>query len=129
MSTQRRQNLWQRTSCMELRQGSGQFWLSLLVQFVRAIARVGTAPQQASLRLPAQKWATNSLHPDRLFAQLVRFVEQDIRRGSPPSGTASPSAGFRSSLPLTPTPSVLDRLHSALPHRGSPIALTRNHLA
>ena len=129
MSTQRRQDLWQHTSCMEHPQGLGQFWLALLVRFVRAIARVQTAPQQASVSLPVARLATNSLHPDRLFAQLVRFDGQDIRRGSPPSGMAGRAAGFRSSLPLTPTPSVLDCLHSTLPLNGSPIAFTRNRLA
>jgi hypothetical protein len=129
MSTQRREDRGQRTrtGCAE---GWSHSWLVLLAWFARALAAVGTAPLQTVFRLPAasfhpndkdlspgtpERLATNSLQSDYLFAQLVLFVEQDNRRGSPPCGTASRPAGFRSSLPLTPSPSVLVSVHPSSP--------------
>src|SRR5580658_4625023 len=105
MSTQRRENRWQHY-CTEFAGGSGHFCLVVLAWFARAFATVGTAPPH-----PTAWLATNSPQSDHLFAQLVRFVEQDIRLGSPPIGKAARMAGSRSSLPLTPTPSVLEPLH------------------
>jgi len=150
MSTQRRENhstpatkthrwgprnRWQRRSCMERRRGPGQIWLAFLAWFVRAIARVGTAPPQAIFRMPATwlhpsdgdlspgapEWlATNSLQLGHRTTQLVR---QEICRpshSSPPiragrHATNGTPATRRSSRPLTPSPSVLERLHSTLP--------------
>jgi hypothetical protein len=144
MSSQRRENRWQPTSCTERAVASGapgdgssslgwssgapgdgsssQGWkvLGLLAPAPhaprdRAPAMVGTAPPQAIVRLQATWLATNFLQSDHLFAQLVRLVEQDIRRGSPPPGDATRPVSPRSSLPLTPSPSVLKRLHPTLP--------------
>lgn len=88
--------------CTDGANGLGQIWLVLIAWFARALARVGTAPPHTAAWL-----ATNSLQSDHLLAQRVRFVEQDIRRGSPPIRKPTRTAGFRSSHPLTPTPSVL----------------------
>ena len=115
MSSQRRENRWQRTSCTERAGAAGLACPAPFARHGRAHARVGTAPPQAIIWLQAAWLATNSLQLDHLFAQLVRLVEQDIRRGSPPPGEAGRPAGPRSSLPLTPSPSVLVRLHPTLP--------------
>ena len=114
MSTQRRENRLRR-SCTECAKGLGHVWLIFLAWFARAAATVGTAPPLA-VQLQAAWLATKSLQSDRLFAQLASFVEQDIRRGSPPIGTANPLADFRSSFPLAPIPSVLATTHPSLPN-------------
>jgi hypothetical protein len=115
MSTQRRENRTQRNST-EYARRLGHLWLIISAWFARAAATVGTAPPEATFRLLKAWLATKSLQSDRLFAQLAPFVEQDIRRGSPPIGTADPSAGFRLSFPLTPIPSVLATVHPSLPN-------------
>ena len=115
MSTQRREDRWQRKNCAEIANGLGRIWLDLIAWFARAIARVGTAPPDLSVRL-----ATNSLQLGHRTTQLVR---QDSRRTpqSPPptwaarNATIGTPATRRSSLPLTPSPSVLERLHPSLP--------------
>ncbi len=133
MSTQRREDLWQRRSCTERGGGTSQFWFALLAWFVRAIARVGTAPPQAVFKLPAARLATNSLQSGHRNTQLDRQEICLTSPSSPPlragrSATTGTPATRRSSLPLIPPPSVLERLHLSLPHRGSPISLTGNHL-
>jgi len=115
MSTQRREDRTQR-NCTECARGLSQIWLIVLAWFARAAATVGTAPLEETDRFPKARLATNSLQSDRLFAQLAPFVEQDIRRGSPPIGTANPLADFRSSFPLAPIPSVLATTHPSLPN-------------
>jgi len=144
MSTQRRENgstpatkdrrrgprdRWQHRSCTEDAKRSSQIRLAFIAWFARVIASVGTVPLKALFKMPQasfhpsdqdlspgapERLATNSLQSDHLFAQLVPFVEQDIRRGSPPTRTATRSAGSRSSLPLTPIPSVLASVHPSL---------------
>jgi hypothetical protein len=129
MSTQRRENgstpaakarrrgprdRWQYRSCTEDAKRSSQIRLAFIAWFARVIATVGTAPLKAIFKMPQARLATNSLQSDHLFAQLAPFVEQGIRRGSPPTGTATRSAGSRSSLPLTPIPSVLASVHPSL---------------
>ena len=120
MSTQRRENRWQRRSCTDVAKGLGRIWLDLIACFARAIARVGTAPPQAVARPRAVRLATNSLQLGHRTSKLVR---QDFRR-TPPSppptwaarnATTGTPATRRSSLPLTPSPSVLERLHPSLP--------------
>jgi hypothetical protein len=115
MSTQRREDRTQR-NCMECARGLGHIRLIVLAWFARAAATVGTAPPQAINRLFAAWLATNSLQPDHLFAQLAPFVEQDIRRGSPPTRKPNRPAGFRSSHRLTPIPSALATVHPSLPN-------------
>jgi hypothetical protein len=141
MSTQRRENRWQRSSCTDVARRTSRIWLHFIALFARAIATlppqrltpvagdpatVGTAPLNAAFSRSA--WlATNSLQSDHLSAQLVRFLRlvrlveyQHIRRsGSPPLTDAFRPADARSSLPITPTPSVLDHFHPSLPFRGS----------
>jgi hypothetical protein len=114
MSTQRREDR-RRSYRTGYAEAGSRIWLVLLTWFARAAATVGTAPQQTAIQPPAARLATNSLQSDYLFAQLAPFVEQDIRRGSPPIGAAIPSCGFRSSFPLTPSPSVLASVHPSLP--------------
>src|ERR1700691_3952534 len=121
MSTQRRENRWQRKSCTECAKGSGQIWLAFLAWFARAIAKVGTAPPSASEGLRASRLATNSLPSGHRFTQPVR---QEISRPSPSSPPARAArrviagapATRRSSLPLTPAPSVLVHLRPSLAH-------------
>jgi hypothetical protein len=113
MSTQRREDRTQR-NCTECAKGLSQIWLIVLAWFARAAAAVGTAPLEETAWFRTARLATNSLQSDRLFAQLATFVEQDIRRGSPPPGTANRQAGFRSSHRLTPIPSVLVSVHPPL---------------
>jgi len=117
MSTQRREDRRQRSSCTEHAKGSGQIWLLFLAWFARAFAAVGTAPTQVASQLHSSWLATNSLQLGHLTTQPVR---QEICRSShsaPPlqaarraiSGTP---ATRRSSLPLTPAPSGLVSLLS-----------------
>jgi hypothetical protein len=113
MSTQRREDRTQR-NCTECARRLGQICLIVLAWFARAAATVGTAPLEEAVQLLKARLATNSLQSDRLFAQLAPFVEQDIRRGSPPTGMANRQAGFRSSHRLTPIPSVLASVHPPL---------------
>src|ERR1700691_1056902 len=135
MSTQRRENRWQRY-CTESRREASRIWLILLGWFVRAGATVGTAPTHASLSLRASFFrpsdkdpspgtpgisATNSLQSGHRFTQPVR---QEICRPSPSSpptraarsAIAGAPATCRSSLPLTPAPSVLVHVHPSLVH-------------
>jgi hypothetical protein len=112
MSTQRRENRWQRTSCTERADTWKQACLLPVAQQSRARANGGTAPPAVSAWL-----ATNSLQLDHRIGQLVR---QSHRRGSPPPGagsnaaTATP-ATLRSSLPLIPFPSGFARIHPSFP--------------
>jgi hypothetical protein len=115
MSTQRREDRTQRNST-ENAKGLGHLWLIFSALLARAAATVGTAPLEEALGLPKAWLATKSLQSDYLFAQLATFVEQDIRRGSPPIGTTNASADFRSSFPLAPLPSVLATVHPSLPN-------------
>ena len=118
MSTQRRENRWQRTSCTGRVRASEQVSSAQIARQVRANANGGTAPPRTSVRL-----ATNSLQSDYRSIQIVRpvrFFRIDIRRGSPPPGagnrtdTGSP-ATHGSSPPPIPFPSGFARLHPALP--------------
>ena len=110
MSTQRRENRWQRTSCTECgspawhmvpdgvqRAGpNGKSFPGPFARQHRAIANGGTAPPgyyppndwNLSMGIPA--WlATNSLQLDCRIVELVRLVclaRQDARCGSPPLG-------------------------------------------
>ena len=126
MSTQRRENRGRGSSCTDVARGTSRIWLQFIALFARAIAMVshtvGTAPRFAS---PSRKaWlATISLQSDYLFVQFVRLLarivaQQHIRSGSPPLQDACRPADARSSLPLTPTPSVLGSLHPSLPYCG-----------
>jgi len=134
MSTQRRENRGRSSSCTDVARVTSRIWLQLIALLARAIVTlppqrrrsvagdpgtVGMAPQIAtSLR---SAWlATISLQSDHLFVQHLRLVEQHIRRsGSPPLRDASRPADARSSLPLTPTPSVLEYFHPSLPFCSS----------
>jgi hypothetical protein len=144
MSTQRRENRWQRTSCTECgfldwrfvpdgEQRAGPHGESSPGPFARqdgAIANGGTAPpgyhppidMNLSLGIPA--WlATNSLHLDCRIVELVRLVclaRQDEGRGSPPLGAGRcASAGTRRftehSYCPPPTLPVSPGFHPSLP--------------
>jgi hypothetical protein len=138
MSTQRRENRWQRTSCTQRAETSsilGDGSMSLVwkvsgnanpapvAQHGRAYAKVGTAPigfypSDKDLSPGAPNWlATNSLQSDYSNLQLAR---QNIRRSSPPPGAGCGAAlatlaTHRSSLPHIPTPSGFVCLHPTLP--------------
>jgi hypothetical protein len=115
MSTQRREDCWQHRNCSDVAKEMNHIWFVFIALFARAIARVGTAPP------PKAAWlATNSL---QLGHRTIKLVRQDLRRTpqSPPPTWAARNAKTgtpatrRSSLPLTPSPSVLERLHPSLP--------------
>ena len=132
MSTQRRENRWQQL-CTEYAAELGHLWLVLLAGFVRIAASVGTAPQPAVVRSSAAGLATNSLQSGHLTKQLVRQASCRSVRSAPPLRAARRAlrgvpATRRSSLPLTPTPSVLEYLHPSLPHCGSPLNRSLNQL-
>ena len=115
MSTQRRENRWQRT-CTEYAAGLAHSWLALLVAFVRAAASVGTAPQPPIFRSSAARLATISLQSGHLTKQLVSQAFCRSVYSAPPLRAARRAlrgglATCRSSLPLTPAPSVLESVH------------------
>jgi hypothetical protein len=127
MSTQRRENRWQRISCTQRGSASGvpgdrsssQGWKvsghanpAPIAQHGRAYAKVGTAPPGVPVWL-----ATNSLQSDH---RTIKFAEQNIRRSSPPTGAGCRAASatlatHRSSLPRIASPSVFVCLRSTLP--------------
>jgi hypothetical protein len=128
MSTQRREDRRQHTSCTEC---EGEFGLTspAPVAFsASASATVGTAPENhpndedRSLGTPARV-ATNSLQSDCCNLYLVNsawLITQDNRRSLPPPGAGSPSATgtlttHRSSLPFIPCPPGFASLHPTLP--------------
>ena len=115
MSTQRRENRWQRIGCTKRAAALEKSSPAPIVQQIRALATVGTAPPRFGARL-----ATNSLHLDSCTSRYFELFAQEIRRGLPPiweacHTVASLTAGRRSSLPLIPHPSALDSFHPALP--------------
>ena len=112
MSTQRRENRWQRRSCTRRERVLGFANPAPIAQHGRAYAKVGTAPPVTPAWL-----ATNSLQSDR---RTIQFAKQNIRRSSPPPGAGCRAASAilatrRSSLPHIPFPSVFVCLHSTLP--------------
>jgi hypothetical protein len=144
MSTQRRENRWQRTSCTECgspawhvvpdgAQRAGPHGKSFPGPFARqcrAIANGGTAPpgyypliaRNLSMGTPA--WlATNSLQLDCRIVELVRLVclaRRDGRSSSPPLGAgscASTSTQRSTDYSYCPPPSLPDSpgLHRSLP--------------
>jgi len=132
MSTQRRENRWQRI-CAEYAGRFGHSWLIFLAWLVRDAASVGTAPPSAIFKLRKAGLATNSLQSGHLTKQLVRQASsRSVYSASPIWVVRRPLRGApatrRSSLPLTPAPSVLECLHLSLPHRGSPLNLAPNQL-
>jgi hypothetical protein len=120
MSTQRRENRRQRSSCTEHDQGLSQIWLLFLAWFARAFAAVGTAPLDAIIPLRSTWLATNSLQLGHRTTQPVRQEICRTSHSSPPPRAARRAipgtpATRRSSLPLTPAPSGLVSVLS-LPH-------------
>ena len=118
MSTQRRENRWQRTSCTKSARASGHANPAPIALHCRALATVGTAPPAISAWL-----ATNSLQSDHSylnFVTLAWFVSQDIRRSSPPPGAGIRAATGtrttrRSFLPFIPSPAGFTGFHPTLP--------------
>jgi hypothetical protein len=121
MSTQRRDSRWQRTSCTGRTEESGKTILGFIARQYCKDASGGTAPPEFQVRL-----ATKSLQMGyRIvqlvqFVRLVRFVQIDLRHGSPPFGAepgaeAGTPAIYGSSLPHIPSPSGLARFHRTLP--------------
>ena len=134
MSTQRRENRWQRTGRTACAAASGGPCGSFLLQGWKESGNLtpssgtradhtnasgGTAPPAALVRL-----ATNSLQSDHFFGQLVR---QDIRRGSSPPGAGSraatgvPATRRSSHLPISIPPGS-SSFHPASPQapEGNP---------
>ena len=127
MSTQRREDRWQRTSCTASagasrahggvfsplrRRAPGQAIPSPFALYGCANASVGTAPPGFSART-----ATISLQSGY---RIVQLVLQYLRRGTPPLGAGSGAetgtpANHGSSLPHIPDPSGLAPLHRTLP--------------
>ena len=117
MSTQRRGNRWQRISCRVCHGVTKQACFTPAKGYALQTAKVKTAPPLTA------GLATNSLQSDYRTTQLVqpvRLVLQATRLSSPPSmagrcAVAGSPSVRRSSLPPIPSPSVLVRLHPALP--------------
>jgi len=111
---------WQRTNCTDRAHGLSRIWLGLVAWVVRAMATVGTAPPKEATLLPSVWTATNSLQSDHT----IQLVRQDLRRtsrSSPPiraghRAATGTRATHRSSLPLIPSPSVLETLHPFRPN-------------
>jgi hypothetical protein len=143
MSTQKRENRWQRMSCTERAGSIGLLderswslgWRESILpepaqvaRYVCAVARGGTAPL-VSILWSAWAWlATKFLQLDRPIRQLVRPVLAVHRRGSPLPGTRRCAAlgtlaSPRSSLPPIPFPSGFTRLHPTVPQ--APDGLSR----
>ena len=127
MSTQRRENRWQRTSCTGRAGVLGMAFAGPIAWHARAAATVGTAPPSLSASFHpsdndpspgAPDWsATNSLQSEYSNLQLAR---QNIRRSSPPPGAGcgaafDPLATHRSSFSRIPSHSGLVCLHPTLP--------------
>jgi hypothetical protein len=123
MSTQRRENRWQRINCTHRGSVSGFANPAPIAQHGRAYAKVGTAPiwfrpSDKELSPGALDWlATNSLQSDH---RTIQFARQNIRRSSPPPGAGCRAASatlatHRSSLLRITSPSVFVCLHSTLP--------------
>jgi hypothetical protein len=123
MSTQRRENRWQRINCTQRGSVSGFANPAPIAQHGRAYAKVGTAPiwfrpSDKELSPGALDWlATNSLQSDH---RTIQFARQNIRRSSPPPGAGCRAASatlatHRSSLLRITSPSVFVCLHSTLP--------------
>ena len=139
MSTQKRENRWQRKTCTE----HASAWVRLNPALVPALIRLGcanafgkTAPLLSLLFWWTWAWLTSSdnppslgepdrlatkfLHLDRLNRHVVQPVLEAHRRGSPPFA-ARRHAGFgtvksvRSFLPLLPFPSGFAPLPLRLP--------------
>jgi len=130
MSTQRRENRWQRIRRTERQGAPGLSSPGPAAQFARALATVSTAPPQhaASLRPSdeslspgtTERLATNSLQSDH---RSVRLFPQDLRhrsRSAPPSSAAlgaplARPATHRFSPRHTPNPPGFALLHPSLP--------------
>ena len=120
MSTQKREHRSQRTRCRD-RAGAGYIPIpAAIARYVCAAAHGRTAPLM-SILCSALAWvATAFLRSDHHIGQLVRPVMKADRCGSPPPGVRhravlGKQASPRSSLPHTPYPSGLARLHPPLP--------------
>jgi hypothetical protein len=111
MSTQRRENRWQRTSCTKRTKRSGHTTPGLIALSVRALATVGTAPN----------WlATNSLQSDHSYLNFVAFVRRVSQCAPrPPRAGIRAAAGIRTTRgsfpPFIPSPPGLLDIHPALP--------------
>jgi hypothetical protein len=135
MSTQERENRWQRKTCTERADKSrapGDSISSLentgraipcpspIARFVFMLAYGGTAPLK-SIFWSMWAWlATKFLRSDQPIRQLVQPLLKANRRGSPPSGAGrraafGTQASPRSSLPPIPFPSGFATLHLPLP--------------
>ena len=112
MSSQRRENRWQRRTCAERAEVRSWLLLVTVQRPARAGASGGTAPPENTAR-----WVTNSLHTDY---RLEQRVWQIVRHNAPPfraGGLATPGqkALRRLSLSHIPTPPGLASFHSASP--------------
>ena len=118
MSTQRRENRWQRTSCTGCAEQSGICRMVPRAP-VRPARRLSPRPRTAR---PASsgRLATNSLQSDhRTLSSFGLF--RRLRHGSPPSGPVAAAQLphqqlLRSSFSPIPSPSGFARLHPTLPH-------------
>ena len=126
MSTQRRENRWQRISCDgahgRIGRAISSFTVAQLAQRKRWNGPAGcNGTSTPATKTVAGRWlATNSLQLVTVTALVRLVLSTDNRRGSPPSGagrravTGTP-ATLGSSLPLIPSPSGLACLHPTLP--------------
>jgi hypothetical protein len=128
MSTQRREDRWQRSGNTH-QAAARKFTLPApTVWPKRAIADVGTAPpniwaffQHGDTERSPGSWrwmATNSLQLGHRFVHLERLLLKDVRRGSPPFGAVrNPATGIVTIVRFPPLriPSPPGRLFFTLP--------------
>src|SRR5271165_64998 len=124
MSTQRRENRWQRTGCTGIAKDLGLLCMAPIARCTRADATVGTAPPLSACFDPfddvstgtPERLATNSLQSDYRTTKLVR---RKPRRSSPPPGighrASSDVRALGSSPRHIPFPSGFARIHLTLP--------------
>ena len=110
MSTQRRENRWQRNNCTDSAGYSDQKLATPIARNAGAFATVGTAPPIVSARL-----ATNSLQSDHRTTQLL---DREFHLGSPPLPAGNRAAfgtpaTSRSPHPLIPSSSAFESILTA----------------
>ena len=121
MSTQKRVHRSQRMSCSDRAESGAYPGSHRVARLILATAVSGRTAPLVSILWSAWVWvATNFLHSDYQYRQLVRPVLKADRRGSPPfrvrrRAALGKLASPRSSIPHIPYPSGPEYLHRTLP--------------
>jgi len=127
MSTQRRENRWQRTSCTGRAGVLGMAFAGPIARHARAAATVGTAPPSLSASFHPSDEDLSPGAPEELATislqsgnRIVQLVLQELRHGSPsfwagPGEESGTPANHGPSLPHISSLSGLTSLHPTLP--------------